>query len=152
MRTAATGSTANRCRCGRRGTFTQATISTTISQLLHPVTCSLTKTDGIGVRNSDSSSLGRELIGAETRHKDAALMPIELYRANRRVTSHCHDLDTLAETAQHDLFRHSRHSAKRFNSWPLHSHLTILDQLFIHTDTCISAGRVDPRVGSGRKL
>ena len=32
-----------------------------------------------------------------------------LYRANRKgFTSHCHDLDTLAES---DLFRHSRHSA-----------------------------------------
>ena len=29
----------------------------------------------------------------------------------REFTSHCHDLDTLAESAQHDLFRHSRHSA-----------------------------------------
>ena len=35
-----------------------------------------------------------------------------LHRANRRgFTSHYHDLDTLAESAQCDLFRHSRHSA-----------------------------------------
>ena len=39
-----------------------------------------------------------------------------LHRANRReFTSHCHDLDTLAESAQHDLFRHSRHSAHCLN-------------------------------------
>jgi len=39
-----------------------------------------------------------------------------LYRANRRrFTSHCHDLDTLAESAQHDLFHHSRHSAHCLN-------------------------------------
>ena len=39
-----------------------------------------------------------------------------LYRANRRgFTSHCHDLDTLAESAQHDLFRHSCHSAHCLN-------------------------------------
>jgi len=35
-----------------------------------------------------------------------------LNRANRRgFTPYCHYLDTLAESAQHDLFRHSRHSA-----------------------------------------
>jgi len=40
----------------------------------------------------------------------------ELNRANRRgFTSHCHDLHTLAESAQHDLFRHSRHSAHCLN-------------------------------------
>jgi len=39
-----------------------------------------------------------------------------LYRANRRgYTSHRHDLDTLAESAQQDLFRHSRHSAHCLN-------------------------------------
>ena len=39
-----------------------------------------------------------------------------LYRANRRgFTSHCHDLDTLAESDLHDLFRHSRHSAHCLN-------------------------------------
>ena len=39
-----------------------------------------------------------------------------LYRADRRgFTSHCHDLDTLAESAQHDLFCHSRHSAHCLN-------------------------------------
>ena len=39
-----------------------------------------------------------------------------LYKANRRgFTSHCHDLDTLTESAQHDLFRHSRHSAHCLN-------------------------------------
>jgi len=38
------------------------------------------------------------------------------YRANRRgFTPYCHDLDTLAESAQHDLFRHSRHSAHCLN-------------------------------------
>ena len=39
-----------------------------------------------------------------------------LHRANRRgFTSHCHDLDTLAESAHHDRFRHSRHSAHCLN-------------------------------------
>ena len=39
-----------------------------------------------------------------------------LYRANHRgFTSHCHDLDTLAESSQHSLFRHSRHSAHCLN-------------------------------------
>jgi len=39
-----------------------------------------------------------------------------LIRANRRgFTPYYHDLDTLAESAQHDLFRHSRHSAHCLN-------------------------------------
>ena len=38
------------------------------------------------------------------------------YRANRRgFTSHCHDLDTFAESTQHNLFRHSHHSAHCLN-------------------------------------
>lgn len=71
MRTAAAGSSAVRCR---RSTFTQYTKWTTISELLHPGTCSLfslTKIDRTCVRKNDSDRTSiRELIEIETGHKN----------------------------------------------------------------------------------
>jgi len=58
---------------------------------------------------------GKPMIGYLTEDQKQMLQRV-LYRANRRgFTSQCHDLDTLAESAQHDLFHHSRHSAHCLN-------------------------------------